>query len=907
MTASLNIPTHLSSSLRLCLGLVLALASAGVVRAQVIQSVAQANGDTDRPEAQFTGATVDIKNGATLIRAGYRVPLFGPRALCMADRAHEWNAVATNVAIPPYLQGAPYVMIANNNRDNATLEVEIRLNAPSKVYLLVDNRIGDNDASNPPDFTSVMKWVVDGGWLASTNGINRAANASLPDEVGYDENGDGSINQYASVFVRTVPAGPVKLLQQGESRNMYGVVVVPALIESVVALNGDPETERPTPKRTGEKFTMVNGSSTLVTDYWVPFYSPKAKAMTDRIHEWNAVSEALPIPPYLAGNEYITIANNYRDNADLSINVTLTGKSLAYLVVDNRIGDNQATNPPDFNSNMTWVAENGWLPVATGRNRSGIAEDADEVGYDENADGSINQVGSVYYKVLDPGVVALGPQNEGRNMYGFVVAPAVAPIAPRALAVAKVGDGKVTLSWEAGIAWSYSVARSENASGPFEVIAPKVGASSFEDTGLTNGKTYYYVVKGLNGVGESPASASAPATPAASPSNVAATGSATGVDVRWDAFPGATVYEVRRAVVPGGPYTSVAPAVTGTSYTDSTVPGGRNVYYVVVAKLPGGESSGASSEAAALTVPDAPVVSGVESFSTQGVLVIWSSANVIVDEFVVERADAGGNFTAVASAGGLATRVAVGGLEPGKSGTFRLRARNASGVSAPSASASGSSSASGIFVNFANPTFTTGAAGYPLPGYADDYGDVFGERGNGLSYGWMEDNVPNSRHRQADVSPDPRYDTLNHLQKNDGDMVWEIAVPSGRYAVRIVAGDATALDSVFQFTVEDVTTASYTPTPLAAWGTLEVEARVQDGLLTVRSGPEASNNKICFITLQSLPEVAPTIRIQGSNVIFTGKLQEATTIDGTFKEIPGATSPYEIPATVPQKFYRSSN
>jgi hypothetical protein len=885
----------------------LALASSAVAHAQVIKAVSQANGDTDRPEAQFTGNMVDIKNGGTLVRAGYTVPLFGPRALCMTDRAHEWNAAATNVAIPPYLNGAPYVMIANNNRDNATLEVEIQLNAPAKVYLLVDNRIGDNDASTPPNFSSLMTWVVDGGWVATTNGLNRAANPGLPDEVGYDENGDGSINQVASVYVRNVPAGPVKLLQQGESRNMYGVVVVPALIESVVALNGDPEAERPTPKRTGDNFTLVNGSSTLVTGYWVPFFSPKAKAMTDRLHEWNAVSDLLPIPSYLLNNEYVAIANNYRDNAELSVNVSLAAKSLAYLFVDNRIGDNDGGNPPDLNANMTWVASDGWLPVATGRNRSGIAEDPDEVGYDENADGSINQVASVYYKVFEPGVAVLGPQNEGRNMYGVVVAAAVPPVAPRSLAVSKVGDGKVTLSWEAGSAWSYSVARSDKAAGPFDVVAPKVGSSSFEDTGLTNGKTYYYLVKGENGVGESPASAVVPGTPAASPSNVAAVGSAAGVTVRWDAFPGASAYDVRRAEVSGGPYTSVAPSVTGTSFTDASAPGGRNVYYVVVAKLPGGDASGASSEASAVTVPSAPAISGVEPFSTQGVLVAWSSSNVVVDDFVVEQADGGGNFSEVASAPGRATRVPVGGLQPGQTGTFRVRARNASGVSAPSAPASGSAAASGIFVNFANPTFATGAAGYPLPGYADDYGDVFGDRGNGFSYGWLEDNAANSRHRQADVSPDARFDTLNHLQKNGGDMVWEIAVPSGRYAVRIVAGDATALDSVFQFTVEDVTTTSYTPTPAAVWGTFDLEARVQDGLLTVRSGPAASNNKICFITLQALPDLAPTIRIEGGKVVFTGRLQQSDAIHGSFQDVPGATSPYDVPTAAPQRFYRSAN
>lgn len=889
-------------------GLWLGLALSAVpAQAQVIQAVNQANGDTDRPTAQFTGNTVDIRNGGTLLRSGYRVPSFGARALCMTDRTHEWNAAATNVAIPPYLVGAPYVAIANNNRDNATLEVEIQLNVPSRIYLLVDNRIGDNDASNPPNFSSVMSWVASEGWVPTTNGVNRAASTAVPDEVGYDENGDGSINQVASVYVKTVPAGPVKLLQQGESRNMYGVVVVPALVGAIATTNGDPEAERPTPKRTGEKFTLVNGASTLLVDYWMPFFGPKAKAMTDRLHEWNAVSAALPIPSYLAGNEYVAIANNYRDNTELALEVTIAGKALAYLIVDNRVGDGDGATPPDFNANMLWVAEAGWLPVATGMNRAAIAENPDEVGYDENGDGSINQVGSVYYRIVEPGVVALGPQNEGRNMYGLVVAPAVAPAAPQSVVVAKVGDGKVTLTWETGWAWSYVVTRSEKADGPFEVVVPKVGGGSFEDSGLTNGKTYYYAIRGENAVGQSAASSVVSAVPAASPANVTATGSETGIDVRWDAFPGAAAYEVRRSTTPGGPYSTVAPEVVGTSYRDGSAPGGRNVYYVVLAKLSGSELSGASAEAVALSVPDAPVISVVETFSAQGVLVVWSSSNLVVDEFVVEQATAGGGFTQVASVGGRATRAAVGGLPPGGSGTFRVRARNASGTSAASATASGVAAPSGWFVNFANSSFTTGAAGYPLPGYGDDYGDVFGDREGGLTYGWLEDNTANSRHRQSDSSPDPRYDTLNHLQKNAGDMVWELAIPNGRYAVRIVAGDATAVDSVFQFSVEDVLTTTYTPSAAAVWGAFDVETRVADGLLTIRSGPAAANNKICFVAVQSLPDVAPSIGIESRRVIFTGRLQAAESIQGPFQDVAGATSPYEMPADGAQRFYRSVN
>jgi|GEM_PF-1375165 len=51
----------------------------------------------------------------------------------------------------------------------------------------------------------------------------------------------------------------------------------------------------------------------------------------------------------------------------------------------------------------------------------------------------------------------------------------------------------------------------------------------------------------------------------------------------------------------------------------------------------------------------------------------------------------------------------------------------------------------------------------------------------------------------------------------------------------------------------------------------------------------------------------PTVSIQGSTVTFTGKLQEASSLSGTFTDVPGATSPYTIPLGSQVRFYRSSN
>lgn len=81
---------------------------------------------------------------------------------------------------------------------------------------------------------------------------------------------------------------------------------------------------------------------------------------------------------------------------------------------------------------------------------------------------------------------------------------------------AAAGDSKVTLSWTAvDGATGYNVKRSTTAEGPYTTIAPNVQGTSYVDSAVTNGTTYYYVVTAITANGESANSNEASATPKA--------------------------------------------------------------------------------------------------------------------------------------------------------------------------------------------------------------------------------------------------------------------------------------------------------------------------------------------------------------------------------------------------------
>jgi len=180
--------------------------------------------------------------------------------------------------------------------------------------------------------------------------------------------------------------------------------------------------------------------------------------------------------------------------------------------------------------------------------------------------------------------------------------PVIIPSAPTGL-TATAGNAAVDLSWSTvQNATSYQVKRATTEGGPYTTIASEITESTYTDTGLTNGTTYYYVVTAVNSAGESANSNEASATPQEPapgvPTNLTAAAGDAQVVLSWDAVTGAAGYNVKRATTAGGPYTIIASDVTELTYTDTGLTNGTTYYYVVSALNAGGESTD-SNEASA--------------------------------------------------------------------------------------------------------------------------------------------------------------------------------------------------------------------------------------------------------------------------------------------------------------------
>lgn len=211
-------------------------------------------------------------------------------------------------------------------------------------------------------------------------------------------------------------------------------------------------------------------------------------------------------------------------------------------------------------------------------------------------DGGLTNGQTYFYKVS-----ALNSDGEGARSGEASATPGGAaglPSAPLNLS-ARPGNGQVTLSWDppadtGGAAiTAYRIYRG-NASGSLSLFTETGSSTSYTNTGLANGVTYYFQVSAVNPAGEGPRSAEIGAAPTGGPTvpsaprNLTFVPGTSNITLSWEppqSDGGAMIsgYSIYRGTVPGS-LLLLAPIDNVTSYVDTGLLPDIMFYYQVSAR-----------------------------------------------------------------------------------------------------------------------------------------------------------------------------------------------------------------------------------------------------------------------------------------------------------------------------------
>jgi len=189
----------------------------------------------------------------------------------------------------------------------------------------------------------------------------------------------------------------------------------------------------------------------------------------------------------------------------------------------------------------------------------------------------------------------------------FDLIPVGVPATPTNLSI-RSGGGKFFLSWSPSLgAQRYRIRRSTSKTGPYN-DSVLVAGTSISDSGLVQGKTYYYTVAAVGSGGESPATAPSSIAPEPLPATPAGLQvvmeNGTTASLKWAPSPGASGYNVKRSASMAGPFTGGV-TVKDPQYKDRSLTTGVPTYYTVSAIGTTGQSADTRPAGTAPTAPPA--------------------------------------------------------------------------------------------------------------------------------------------------------------------------------------------------------------------------------------------------------------------------------------------------------------
>lgn len=205
-------------------------------------------------------------------------------------------------------------------------------------------------------------------------------------------------------------------------------------------------------------------------------------------------------------------------------------------------------------------------------------------------DNSVEQDSTYYYKVA-----ALNDAGEGPQSPALKATTAVDSVPPTTLSSPSQTDSSISLSWNSMQgATNYNVFRTSTPGSGYSQVYTGT-ATSYNDTNLVTGKTYYYVVTYTSDLGTSINSkelaVSTVAVKVPAPSSIKLVQAyPTAVQLSWNSVVGAKSFNLYRADAADGTYALVN-NTTDNSYTNVDLTAGTSYYYKLSSVNDAGEGA----------------------------------------------------------------------------------------------------------------------------------------------------------------------------------------------------------------------------------------------------------------------------------------------------------------------------
>ncbi len=251
-----------------------------------------------------------------------------------------------------------------------------------------------------------------------------------------------------------------------------------------------------------------------------------------------------------------------------------------------------------------------------------------------------------YYKVR--GINAEGEY----SAYSDIASAKALPSSAKNVTASRYSYNKIKIRWDkVPGASGYTIYRSTSENGKYTAIKrlTKGSITSYINSSLAHGKTYYYKVKpyryssGTRIYGEDPKAVSA--TPLLSaPANVTLTRSSYKIIVKWNSVSGAAGYKVYRATDPDGEYILLGSTSSAKrNFINSTVVPGVTYYYKIVATRSGREGmiSAVKSQSAVMSKPSSVKAA---SAGCDSIKVSWGAVTGATGYVVYRSERADGSF-----------------------------------------------------------------------------------------------------------------------------------------------------------------------------------------------------------------------------------------------------------------------